>query len=159
MLTELPRVIADKPERPDLGDLAVRMRELTRAIAMDAETWTPERAAQMAEMFDAMASAWPEHDRPERHDALGDALVRGGPFPDGLCLEVGAGTGNATGDLKAAVDVVVSIDLSRAMLSLASHRSRQNPGRRVRSARTHGLGRRRRPGQHVLVPRRGRARF
>jgi SAM-dependent methyltransferase len=125
MLTELPRVIADKPERPDLGDVAVFMRELTREIAMDADAWTPERATQMIGLFDSLASAWPERDRPERHDALGDALARGGPFPDGLCLEVGAGTGNATGDLQAVLHVVVSIDLSRAMLLLASPRSRQ----------------------------------
>jgi SAM-dependent methyltransferase len=124
-LTELPRVIADKPDRPDLGDLAVHMRELTHQIAMDADAWTPERVSQMSELFDAMASAWPERDRPERHDALGDALARGGPFPGGLCLEVGAGTGNVTGDLQAALDVVVSVDLSRAMLSLASPGSRQ----------------------------------
>ena len=37
-----------------------------------------------------------------------------------MCLEVGAGTGNATGDLRAALDLVLSIDLSRHMLSLAT---------------------------------------
>jgi len=62
------------------------------------------------------ASGWSERDRPERHDALRDGLARGGPFPDGVCLEVGAGTGNVTGDLEALFDRVVSIDLSRAML-------------------------------------------
>ena len=125
MLTELPRVVADKPERPDLGDVAAYMRGLTLEIAMDETTWTPERATQMSGLFDSLASAWPERDRPERHDALRDALARGGPFPGGLCLEVGAGTGNATGDLKAVFDGVVSTDLSQAMLSLASPRSRQ----------------------------------
>jgi SAM-dependent methyltransferase len=63
---------------------------------------------------------WPERDVPERHDALGDALARGGPFPHGVCLEVGAGTGNATGDLEAAFDTVVSLDLSGEMLSLGA---------------------------------------
>jgi SAM-dependent methyltransferase len=125
MLTELPRVIADKPDRPDLGDLAVHMRELTGQIATDPDAWTPERVAQMMGFFDSVASTWPERDRPERHDALGDALARGGPFPGGVCLEVGAGTGNMTGHLQSAFGPVLSIDLSRAMLSLASLRSRQ----------------------------------
>jgi SAM-dependent methyltransferase len=125
MLTELPRVMADRPDRPDLGDLAVHMRELTRQIAMDPDAWTPERVSQMVGFFDSLASTWAERDRPERHDALGDALARGGPFPGGVCLEVGAGTGNMTGDLQAVFDSVVSIDLSRAMLSLASPRNRQ----------------------------------
>jgi SAM-dependent methyltransferase len=130
MLTELPRVIAEKPERPDLGELAASMQELTRNIATDTEAWTPEKATEMLGLFDSLASAWPERDRPERHDALGDALTRGGPLRGGplrgrLCLEVGAGTGNETADLQAAFDVVVSIDLSRAMLSLASPRGRQ----------------------------------
>ncbi len=125
MLTELPRVIADRPDRPDLGDLAVHMRELTRQIAMDPDAWTPERVSQMIGFFDSLASAWSERDRPERHDALADALTRGGPFPDGVCMEVGAGTGSMTGDLQALFDSVVSIDLSRAMLSLASPRSPQ----------------------------------
>lgn len=95
------------------------MRDLTREIALDASAWTPERVAQMTSLFDSLASAWPERDIPERHDALRDALVRGGTFPSGVCLEVGAGTGNTTGDLRAALNTVVSIDLSREMLSRA----------------------------------------
>ena len=119
MLTELPRVVADKPDRPDLGELAVHMGELTRRIAMDPDAWTPERVAQMLGFFDSQASGWSERDRPERHDALRDGLARGGPFPDGVCLEVGAGTGNVTVDLRVVFDRVVSVDLSRAMLLLA----------------------------------------
>jgi hypothetical protein len=113
------RLIPDKPGRPDRGDAAVFMRELTLQIATDANAWTPERAVQMASLFDALASAWPEHDLPERHDALQDALARGGTFPSGVCLEVGAGTGNPTRDLRAAFNSVVSTDLSGEMLSLA----------------------------------------
>jgi ubiquinone/menaquinone biosynthesis C-methylase UbiE len=125
MLTELPRVIPYRPDRPDLGDIAAHMRELTRQIAMDADAWTPERVAQMMGFFDSLASTWAERDRPERHEAVRDALARGGPFPSGVCLEVGAGTGNVTDDLDAVLESVVSIDLSREMLSLASSRSRQ----------------------------------
>jgi ubiquinone/menaquinone biosynthesis C-methylase UbiE len=101
------------------------MRALTLEIAMDPDTWTPERAAEMTGWFDSMASGWSERDRPERHEALADALARGGALPKGVCLEVGAGTGNATGDLRAAFEVVVSIDLAWAMLALASLRGRQ----------------------------------
>jgi SAM-dependent methyltransferase len=124
-LVELPRLIVETPGRPEWGDAAVFMRDLTAEIAMTADAWTPERAAQMASLFDSLASAWPERDMPERHDALRDALARGGPFPKGWCLEVGAGTGNITGDLRATFHDVVSIDFSREMLSLASLKGHQ----------------------------------
>ncbi len=55
-LVELPRVIPDRPARPEWGDAARPMRELTRAIAMDRHAWTPERAAQIASFFDSLAS-------------------------------------------------------------------------------------------------------
>jgi SAM-dependent methyltransferase len=119
-LVDLSRVIPDRPGRPDLGATAAFMRELTLQIANDADAWTPERASQIASLFDSLATTWPERDRPERHDALRDALARGGTFPKGLCVEVGAGTGNSTGDLVAAFASVVSTDLSREMLALAS---------------------------------------
>jgi SAM-dependent methyltransferase len=127
-LVELAREVPDRPGRRDWGDAARPMQELTRAIANDREAWTPERAAQIASFFDALASGWREHDLPERHDALGDALARGGAFPSGWCVEVGAGTGNATADLRAAFRDVVSLDLSRPMLQLSNF-----TGRRVQS--------------------------
>ncbi len=37
-----------------------------------------------------------------------------------MCLEIGSGTGNATDDLRATCDDVVSLDLSREMLLQAS---------------------------------------
>ena len=119
-LTELARVVPDEPGRPDMGDVATYMRGLTQQIATDATAWTPELAQQISAFFDALASSWPDRDTPERHVALQDALARGGPFPRGFCLEVGAGTGNATGDLRAAFDTVVSLDLSKEMVSLAA---------------------------------------
>jgi SAM-dependent methyltransferase len=121
----LPRTIPERPGRPVWGDAARPMRDLTRAIAMDRDAWTPERVAQIAAFFDSLASGWQERDAPERHDALADALARGGPFPSGWCVEVGAGTGNATADLRAAFHDVVSLDLSREMLRLASSTGRQ----------------------------------
>ncbi len=108
-----------------MGAVAAFMRELTLEIAADADTWTSERASQITSLFDSVATAWPERDRPERHDALRDALARGGTFPNGLCVEVGAGTGNASGDLRAAFGTVISMDLSREMLALASRSGTQ----------------------------------
>jgi len=119
-MVELSRAIPDRPGRPEWGDTARPMRELTRAISLDRDAWTPERLAQIRSFFDAQASGWRDRDVPERHDALLDALTRGGPFPSGWCVEVGSGTGNATADLQQAFHDVVSLDLSRAMLRLAS---------------------------------------
>jgi SAM-dependent methyltransferase len=127
-IVRLPRVIAEQPGRPEWGDAARPMRELTRAIALDRDAWTPERAAQIASFFDSLASGWRDRDVPERHDALVDALARGGPFPSGWCVEVGSGTGNATADLRNAFDDVVSLDLSREMLRLGS-----SPGHQIQS--------------------------
>jgi SAM-dependent methyltransferase len=124
-MVELPRVIPDQPGRPVWGDVARPMRELTRAIAMDRDAWTPERAAQMTAFFDELAAGWRDRDAPERHDALADALARGGPFPGGWCVEVGSGTGNATADLQKAFRDVVSLDISREMLRLAAFRGLQ----------------------------------
>jgi SAM-dependent methyltransferase len=124
-MLELPRVIPEQPGRPEWGDAARPMRELTRAIAAGGDAWTGERRAQIAALFDELASGWRDRDVPERHDALVDALARGGPFPRGWCVEVGSGTGNATADLQQAFHDVVSLDLSREMLRLASFRGRQ----------------------------------
>jgi SAM-dependent methyltransferase len=101
------------------------MRELTRSIAMDRDAWTSERAAQVSSLFDSLASGWRERDVPERHEALVDALARGGPFRSGWCVEVGSGTGNATADLRGAIHDVVSVDLSAEMLRLSSVEGRQ----------------------------------
>ena len=101
------------------------MRELTRSIAMGDAAWTPDRQAQIAALFDSLAAGWRDRDVPERHEALVDALTRGGPFPSGWCVEVGSGTGNATPDLRRAFQNVVSLDLSREMLRLASSTARQ----------------------------------
>jgi SAM-dependent methyltransferase len=122
-LVELPRVVAAPPGRPVWGDAARPMQDLTRAIAFGDGAWTPERKAQVGGLFDSLAPGWKERDAAARHDALRDALTRGGPFPRGWCLEVGSGTGNATADLCAAFDDVVSFDLSFEMLKLADART------------------------------------
>src|SRR6266540_3545951 len=147
-MVELPRVIPDQPGRPEWGDAARPMRELTRSIAIDPDAWTPGRAAQIASLFDSLASGWRERDVPERHEALVDALARGGSFPSGWCAEVGSGTGNATADLRAAFHDVVSVELSREMLRLSSVKGRQIQA----DAAAHRIGGRGGADQHVPVP-------
>ena len=124
-LVELARVVPERPGRPDLGDLARQMRELTLSIATHDGVWTKDRAAEVGGFFDSVAASWRDRDLPERHDALADALARGGPFPAGWCAEIGAGTGNATGDLRAAFRDVVSLDISHAMLGHAPFSDRR----------------------------------
>jgi SAM-dependent methyltransferase len=115
-LRQLETVIAARPGRPDLGGPDHPMRLVTRSIAFESGWWTPARADEVAGLFTMLAPTWSERDIPERHDALRDALTRGGPFPSGTCLEVGAGTGSATPDLVAAFGDVVSTDLTLDML-------------------------------------------
>lgn len=123
-LTELPRVLPAPPNEPDALPIAGEMQALTRAIAFDGD-WTAERKEQIASFFDAMAEGWRDRDAPVRHDPVHDALARGGPFPDGWCVEVGSGTGNVTADFRRAFADVVALDLSFEMLRLAPARSRQ----------------------------------
>ena len=156
-MVELPRVIPDQPGRPEWGDAARPMQELTPAISLDRDVWTPERLAQIRSLFDSGASAGTPR-RTERHDALMDALTRGRPFPSGWCVEVGSGTGNATADLQQAFRDVVSLDLSQEMLRVASFGVvRSEPI--LSSTVAHRLGGRCRAHQHVLVSGRDLALF
>jgi SAM-dependent methyltransferase len=123
-LTELPQVLPAPPDEPDALPIAGEMQALTRAIAFDG-AWTAERKEQIASFFDAMAEGWRERDAPVRHDPVRDALARGGPFPDGWCVELGSGTGNVTADFQRAFTDVVSLDLSLEMLKLTPARGPQ----------------------------------
>ncbi|MEV1168739.1 hypothetical protein [Nonomuraea sp. NPDC049784] len=55
--------------------------------------WTPALAALVTDLFKEMAPAWDAEHATGRLDFLTDALDRGGPLPNGICLELGAGTG------------------------------------------------------------------
>lgn len=94
------------------------MRLVTRELAFEPGAWTSQRAMEVGALFDMLAPTWSDRDVPERHDSLRDAVQRGGPFPDGVCVEVGAGTGSATPDLLAAFGSVISTDMSVEMLRL-----------------------------------------
>lgn len=119
MLERLPTVVPREPGRPTLADEAHPMRAVTRQIAFEPTGWTDERRAKVAELFDALAPEWHEKDVANRHDAILDALDRGGPFSALPCVELGSGVGSHTGELAERFDRVVSLDVSFEMLRRA----------------------------------------
>lgn len=106
------------PGRPDLGDNEA-MQRVTRQVAFDPDGWTRDRAAKVAELFDGLAPEWHTRGTPERMGAVHDALERGGPFPDGVCLEIGCGVGLVTPMLQERFADVIATDLSFEMLRRA----------------------------------------
>jgi SAM-dependent methyltransferase len=120
VLTRLPIVVPAEPDRPELAGPDHPIRQVTRQIAFEPGGWTAERRQKVAELFDGLAPDWHERDVAIRHDALLDALDRGGPFdPAAPCLELGSGIGAFTPDLRARFDHVVAADLSFEMLRRA----------------------------------------
>ena len=128
MLRRLERVVPAEPGRPALSDEHRRIRAVTRQAAFDPPSWTPERAEKVAALFDSLAPGW-DGGPAVRREAVADALDRGGPYPAGRCLEVGAGTGMATPLLAARFPSVICVDLSREMLAVAA----RNPSPRAQA--------------------------
>jgi SAM-dependent methyltransferase len=128
MLRHLERVVPAEPGRPVLPDEHRAIRAVTRQVAFEPTAWTPERAGKVAALFDSLAPGW-DGGPAVRREAVADALARGGPFPAGPCLEVGAGTGMATPLLSERFSPVVSVDLSAQMLAVAA----RNPAPRVQA--------------------------
>lgn len=95
------------------------MRRVTRAVAFDREGWTPDVAAGVAGTFEHLAAEWHTRDRPERIVPIVDALDRGGPFEEGLAVELGSGTGIATPTLATRFAPLVAVDLAMEMLRRA----------------------------------------
>lgn len=129
MIVEIERVVAEPPDRPDIGGADHPMRKVTRQIAFEAGGWSDERAGKVAALFDSLAPEWTSRFRDERLDAVEDALARGGPFSGGHCLEVGSGTGLITAALAARFSSVIAVDLSLEMLV----RAPAQPGCRVQA--------------------------
>ncbi|MDP9386678.1 MAG: methyltransferase domain-containing protein [Actinomycetota bacterium] len=123
MVRALERMVPADPGRPELAGPDHPVRLVTRQVAFEAGSWTPERAHEVAAMFDEAAGAWDERAHARRLEPLEDALARGGRFPDRPCLEVGSGTGLATSLLAARFSPVMAVDLSAAMLARAGGRS------------------------------------
>jgi ubiquinone/menaquinone biosynthesis C-methylase UbiE len=110
------------------------MRKVTRQVAFEPDGWTPERAAKVAQLFDALAPEWHQRSNRERRAPLRDALARAGietaqATADGpaFCLEIGSGTGSSSDDLARHFEHVVALDLSLEMLQ----RAPTEPGLRV----------------------------
>lgn len=72
---------------------AEALRAFARDLAAGRRSWNQETSAFFTAQFDQLASTWDTDNATGRDDFLRDALERGGPFPDGPCLELGSGTG------------------------------------------------------------------
>jgi SAM-dependent methyltransferase len=125
----LPRVVPCAPDRPELAGPDHPMRKVVRQVAFEPGGWTPERAAKVAGLFDALAPEWHERKSGERREPLLDALSRAEieTAEPGVCLEIGSGTGSSSPDLAERFNVVIALDLSREML----RRAPSQPGLRV----------------------------
>ncbi|WP_201724797.1 class I SAM-dependent methyltransferase [Streptomyces antimycoticus] len=98
-------------------------RTFARDLAAGRRSWNGETARFIAAQFDELAAEWDTTRATGRDEPLRDALDRGGPFPDGACLELGSGTGLFTQLLRSVFPLVISVDLSEQMLRQAAGRS------------------------------------
>lgn len=110
-----------RPKTPEPAAISDEhpIRRLTREVAFDPEAWTAVRAADLGAMFDQLAPEWHTRAGSERLLPLLDALDRGGPFADGLAVELGSGTGLATTAIAKRFPRLIAVDLSMEMLRLA----------------------------------------
>jgi SAM-dependent methyltransferase len=116
---ELARVVpaaAGKPVRQE----AAASQQASRDLALHPSSWSREQADETIRRYTDLAPVWDGERGGYRPVPLADALRRGGPMPDGLCLEVGCGTGLLSGLLAEVWPQVVSLDLTWAMLSRAT---------------------------------------
>jgi SAM-dependent methyltransferase len=121
-LNQLP-ILEGLTPRTDLGPGGSEaMQALTRELAFDTTSWTPERVARMIEVFDGLAPEWHTRAGEERLRPLRDALARGGVPPAGVCAEVGSGTGLQTPVMTEHFGSVISTDLSSQMLARSPRR-------------------------------------
>ncbi|MCT9093780.1 methyltransferase domain-containing protein [Streptomyces sp. ASQP_92] len=122
--TLLPRTLPSPDGKPlPPNESAGLFQAFARDLAAGRRPWTPEAARFLSDLFDQLAASWDTDQATGRDDPLRDALTRGGPMPDGPCLELGSGTGLFTPVLAAALPTVISIDLSEQMLRQAAGRS------------------------------------
>lgn len=116
MIRTLERVVPADAGMPTRAGAADNQR-VVGALARDASLWTRERAAEMVRQYNGYAPEWNAERGSYRPVPLADALARSGPWPSGLCLEIGAGTGILTPLLAAVWDSVLCVDLTEAMLA------------------------------------------
>lgn len=124
MITELPAVIDAPDGEASWGAAAVDhpMRTVTRAVAFDPEGWTPQRQAEVVELFDRLAPEWSSRDVAGRELPILDALDRGlgalAPAGRSVALELGGGTGLYSAALAERFPTLVTLDLSWEMIRL-----------------------------------------
>ncbi|MCM2419097.1 class I SAM-dependent methyltransferase [Streptomyces sp. RKAG293] len=124
MAHTLPRVLPSPDGKPlPPRDTADAFRTFARDLAAGRRPWTAAEAGFLGGLFDQLAADWDSAQATGRDDPLRDALTRGGPLPNGTCLEVGSGTGQFTPLLATAFPTVLSLDLSEQMLHQAADRS------------------------------------
>jgi SAM-dependent methyltransferase len=125
VISALDRIVAappGKPVRPEAAAVQAR----SRAIAEDPGRWSAALARQTTEEFTRLAPSWDDSRGRYRPVPLRDALARGGPFPAGLCVEVGCGTGLLTELIQGVWPAVVSLDLTWEMVRRSPARWRVN---------------------------------
>ena len=118
MIDELPRLIAAAPDKPVRAG-AESTRRHSLALARDPSSWSAGEAADVRHAYDELAPGWDTERGAYRPVPVRDALARGGPFPAGLCLDIGGGTGLLTPLLSAVWPRTVCLDLTLAMLRRA----------------------------------------
>ncbi|MFJ9683573.1 class I SAM-dependent DNA methyltransferase [Streptomyces sp. NPDC101194] len=124
MPASLPRIwpSPDSKPIPPTGTADV-FRSFACDLAAGRRSWDGETARFIAAQFDQLAAEWDTTRATGRDGPLRDALDRGGPFSEGVCLELGSGTGLFTQLLRSMFPCVISVDLSEQMLRQAAGRS------------------------------------
>ncbi|WP_031170725.1 hypothetical protein [Streptomyces durhamensis] len=115
MPVSLPRIWPSPDSKPlPPAKTAEVFRVFARDLAAGRRSWDGETAHFVAAQFDQRAADWDTTRATGRDEPLRDALDRGGPFPDGACLELGSGTGLFTRLLRSVFPRVISVDLPAA---------------------------------------------
>lgn len=125
MIRSLARVVPAQPGKPVRPEAAA-VQARSRAIAEDPGRWSAALARQTTDEFTRLAPVWDDSRGQYRPVPLRDALERGGPFPAGLGVEVGCGTGLLTGFVEAVWPRVLSLDLTWEMVRRSPARWRAN---------------------------------
>lgn len=124
MITELPVVVSAPEGEASWGSAAVDhpMRAVTRAVAFDPDGWTPERQAQVVELFDTLAPEWSSRDVAGRElpilDALDRGLVAAPAAVRRVAIELGGGTGLYSASMADRFEDLVTLDISWEMIRL-----------------------------------------
>jgi SAM-dependent methyltransferase len=115
VIDTLARVVPADPGKPVRPEAAASQRS-SREIAANPAVWSGDAARAVVRRYTDLAPGWDGERGGYRPVPLADALDRGGPFPAGVCVEVGAGTGLLTPLLAAVWPRVVSLDLTPEMI-------------------------------------------